>query len=278
MVKKSSPSEPLSADPTAPAKAVLTTPVKSTGAAQSESKSKPAPARRRAGHWFNWVFWILLVAMLVVGFAAVERLGDRFEQIRQDAATRSDALAATLQTVQRDAAEALTLARRQADTIAQLQDALAQTQRRYQALQARVPASADEAIRLNDIDHLVQQASEQLRLGGRVDNAIAALDIALSRLAAPDNGVERPEQVLLRQALQDDLARLQAAPVVDVAARVAQLNRLLALTARATLLAADLAFNPVSGAVTEPISPATPPPAAASALAWDNHLRAVSGL
>jgi len=265
MVKKSSLPEPVSDDTPAPSaigdgvhtvvsaepKAVLTSPVKPETASQRESKSKPAPARSKSLRLYNWAFWILLIVMVVTGFLALEKLGDRFDQIRQEAAARSDALAAALQTAERDAAEALALARSQAATMTQLQGALAQTQSRYQALAARTPASADgdEAMRVNEVEHLIRQASQQLRLGGQVGNAIIALEIARSRLI-PDDGsaerTERPEQVLLRQVLEDDLARLRATPVVDVAARVAQVERLIALTARAPLLASDVAFDAAS--------------------------------
>jgi len=196
----------------------------------------------------HWMLWGLIAAVTVLGWTAVQWLGGRFDQAKQDAAARSDSIVATLQTVQRDASAALALARDQADTIAQLQAALAQAQRRYQALEARPPVSADadEAIRLNNIEHLVRQADQQLRLGGQVRSAIIALDIALSRLTLAEGEVERPEQVLLRQALEDDLMRLRVVPVVDVAARVAQVERLIALVARAPLLVADVVSNGVA--------------------------------
>jgi len=253
MIKKSSPPEPVSADTPAPVvsgdaertvvsaepKAVLTSSVK------PDAAPKAMPARRKSVRFSNWILWILLVVMIVTGFVATEKLRDRFDQIKQDAAVRSDAIAATLQTVERNASEALALARTQAATITQLQGALAQMQSRYQALQARTPVSIDaaEAMRVNDVEHLVRQASQQLRLGGQVGNAIIALEIAQSRLTPDDDSAERPEQVLLRQALEDDLMRLRAVPVVDVAARVAQLDRLIALTASAPLLASDFTAN-----------------------------------
>jgi len=275
MVKKASPPETVSAGTSTPVaarddartvvsaepKAVLTSPV------NPASKPSDAPARSKAQCSPGRLYWILLLAVVAIAVALVVVsvvLSQAYNQVKQDAAARSDALAATLQTVERNVTDALVLARTQAATITQLQGALAQMQSRWQALQARTPVSIDaaEAMRVNDVEHLVRQASQQLRLGGQVGNAIIALEIAQSRLTPDDDSAERPEQVLLRQALEDDLMRLRAVPVVDVAARVAQVDRLIALTARAPLLASDFMSDVASDGVV--VANAVAPNAAAA--------------
>jgi len=246
---------PVSAEP----KALLTSPPKADSskqhAAQGAAKPSSAFARSQTGRRYNWLIGLVYVAVLVLAVVlglVIKQRFDRVEQDTRDAAARSDALTTTLQTVERNAADALALARAQADTMTQLQGALAQLHDRYQALQAQPLARgvADAAMRVNDIDYLVRQASQQLRLGGQVGNAIVALEIALSQLRPTPDAPERPEQVLLRQALEDDLTHLRAVPVLDVTARVAQLERLIALTASAPLLAVDVVteLNPESSA------------------------------
>src|SRR5690606_9267442 len=94
-----------------------------------------------------------------------------------------------------------------------------------------------ELVLLNDIDHLVTIAQQQLQLGGNVRNAIVALESAQSQLARAN----RPALAMLQQTLNGDLDRLRAASTVDIAAFSHQLEELAVLVTEAPLIMPDRA-------------------------------------
>ena len=75
---------------------------------------------------------------------------------------------------------------------------------------------------LNDIDHLVTIAQQQLLLGGNVANAIVSLETAQARLARAN----RPTLASLQQTINGDLDRLRASSTTDVASLSRQLEQL----------------------------------------------------
>ncbi len=111
-----------------------------------------------------------------------------------------------------------------------------------------------DLVLLNDVDHLVVIAQQQLQLGGNVANAIISLETAQAQLARAN----RPSLASLQQTINGDLDRLRAARTIDVGLLSSQLDELAALVMQAPLLVPDDA-NP-TGAERVSAAPADPPP------------------
>ena len=116
-------------------------------------------------------------------------------------------------------------------TVQQLQDQLSGLDQAFQVL----TDSGSDLILLNDIEHLVSIANQQITLGGNVANAIVALETAQARLSRAN----RPALASIQQTLNGDLDRLRAAAVVDVAALSLQLEQLDGVLLQAPLLVPD---------------------------------------
>lgn len=136
-------------------------------------------------------------------------------------------------------AQGATLARLQT----QVNDLQLQLGNLDQAFQVLTDSGSDLVL-LNDIDHLVSIASQQLTLGGNVANAIVALETAQARLSRAN----RPALAAVQQSLNGDLERLRAAAIVDVPALAAQLEQLNGLLGQAPLLVPDNAVPGVKRA------------------------------
>ena len=92
-----------------------------------------------------------------------------------------------------------------------------------EALYRDLSPSRDE-IALTEIEQVLLVASQQLMLAGNVQSALAALQLADTRLQR----LERPQFLPLRRALPRDMDRLKAMPFVDVAGMSVKLDQLLA--------------------------------------------------
>lgn len=144
------------------------------------------------------------------------------------------------QDIQSQADDATALARRQSTQIQDMQNTLdnlgTQVKSLDQALQL-VTDSGTDLLLLNDIDHLVTMAGQQLALGGNVANAIISLEAAQAQLARAN----RPSLAALQQSINGDLDQLRAVATINVPALSAQLDTLADLIARAPLLVPDQA-------------------------------------
>jgi len=191
-------------------------------------------------------------------------------------AGRLDALSNDLAAARQDAREALAVAQSQAGKITALETAVREGQAEYQTLEQAwqdFNDTTNDGVLSNDIDRLLTIASQQLRLGGSVSNAIVALESAQSRLARAD----RPRFASLQQAVNGDLDRLRAVPLVDVSAQSARIERLSGLVSRAPLVVpegATVAAAPADSAPAhvEPAPVARPP--VAEGAPWWQHWRA----
>ena len=90
--------------------------------------------------------------------------------------------------------------------------------------QFRDTAPLREEVLLNEVEQILAIASQQLSLSANVPAALAALQLADSRLA----GANRPQLTPLRGALARDMDRLRAVPAVDVPGIAVKLDRALA--------------------------------------------------
>jgi uroporphyrin-3 C-methyltransferase len=129
-------------------------------------------------------------------------------------------------------------AQQQAAKLAVLEDSLAESRAQVdtlaQAFQALTDTGSDLVL-LNDVDHLVTIAQQQLQLGGNVANAIVALETAQAQLARAN----RPNLASLQQTINGDLDRLRAVSTIDVALITDQLDTLGVLVSQAPLLVPD---------------------------------------
>jgi len=158
----------------------------------------------------------LLVAalVLVAGYVAMESWR-RARQQEELAASRA-----------REAAEAMAQAQAAAQQAQDAQKKVAELeQAAAEAAAAEVPAGPgrDDAL-LFEVERLVMLASGDLQLTRQPATALAALELADSRLAAATD----PRWAGLRRALSRDIGRLRAVPVVDLTAAALKLDQLIA--------------------------------------------------
>lgn len=130
------------------------------------------------------------------------------------------------------AQEARTISRQTADNtrdmsqrIADLEARVAASQSQQMALQSlyRTMAESRDDWTLADIEQVILSANQQLQINGNIKAAIIALQDADARLQS----LNRPQFTLLRNALNRDIALLQAQPQVDTVGLTAQLDILI---------------------------------------------------
>lgn len=237
--------------------------------------SPPPHPPARSGN-FAWL--VILLVVLCVGLgAAIWYQRQQSEATGMTVASRIDGLSNELNEARRDMREALSLAQSQTAKITALENAVRENQAEYSTLEQAwqdFNDTTNDGVLANDVERLLTIASQQLRLGGSVSNAIVALESAQSRLTRAD----RPHFVNLQQAVNGDLDRLRAVPVVDVAAQSARIERLSVLVSKAPLLVPDAqsmlqkSSNAEPAAAPQPEAPVVR--AAAPDAPWWQHWRA----
>src|SRR5207244_9018496 len=142
-----------------------------------------------------------------------------------------------------------------------LESRLAESQTQQAALEAlyRDLAPSRDEWALTEIEQVLVLASQQLQLAGNVQSALAALQLADSKLQRLD----RPQFAPLRRALARDMDRLKAVPFVDVQGLGLRLDQ-----AIASVDALPLALEERL-----PASPTPPPPQ--NEASWPRFLRSV---
>ena len=143
--------------------------------------------------------------------------------------------------------------------ISLLENRLAESQTQQAALEAlyRELAPARDEWALTEIEQVLMLASQQLQVAGNVSGALAALQLADTKLQRLD----RPQFVPLRRALARDMERLRAVPYVDVAGISLRLDQAIA--------AVDVL--PLALEERLPVAPAEAPPK--DEPAWRRFLR-----
>jgi uroporphyrin-3 C-methyltransferase len=190
--------------------------------------------------------WAWAVAFIVVVLVAIALAGGlwwqhkQFKAVSASLATQVRSGMAAASQASRQARQALERAGQQSEQLAALRASLEASQEQVHALGQAVQnlsGSGSDVALVNDIDHIVTIANQQLTLNGNVSNAIVALESAQARLARAN----RPGLASLQQTINGDLDSLRAASVVDVAALTGQLNKLSTLVGQAALLVPDAA-------------------------------------
>ena len=187
---------------------------------------------------------VLAPLALVVALAALGLSGVLWQQMRQTQDSQTQ-LSAKLSGIENEAGgtagelkNLLGRLEQQGARIGTLEDQLGEASAVIQELDEALRIMTDrgsELVLLNDIDHLVTIAQQQLQLGGNVRNAIVALESAQAQLARAN----RPAMAVLMQTLNGDLDRLRAASTIDIAAFSRQLEELAVLVTEAPLIMPD---------------------------------------
>ncbi len=251
-----------------------------TSSPQSSAQAEPAkPATpaisstpeyssrfRRKNTGPSWSVTLMLVFLLlaVVIGAGAWFSQKRFDTAGREVATQVQGFTAQLVETKREAKLALGLVESQAKLIVTLQQSLAESKSQFEGLEeawASFNKGMEDSMLANDIDRLVTLASQQLRLASNVNNAVMALETALSTLVRAD----RPRFAAVQRAISADLDRLRSVPLVDVSALSVRLEALATLIGRAPLLVPDAAAPNVAAVPSAAARAPTARPAAAQA-------------
>jgi uroporphyrin-III C-methyltransferase len=183
--------------------------------------SSPGNGRRRP-----WLFLAALI-LLAIGVAAswIDARNTQRE-LRVDIAKRLGDIESGEQSTRSALKDTQENLREAQAKIALLESRLAESQTQQAALEAlyRELAPSRDEWALTEIEQVLLLASQQLQLAGNVASALAALQLADSKL----QHLDRPQFVPLRRALGRDMDRLKAVPFVDVAGVSLRLDQAIA--------------------------------------------------
>ncbi|XHO05509.1 hypothetical protein ACEQUB_02412 [Ralstonia syzygii] len=210
---------PAESKPSSPAPTVSQTSVPSSVPAPGPAAASPGSAAAPAAPTMtvsagpgrgNRLLWVALILVLVV-VAGLQVRNERLAREVRQRAQQNETLAQEMRVLSR------------AD-----QDAFAQLQQKFGALDARtaetrerqgtLEQASQDLLRNRDdwqraeIERSLEVASEQLQLTGNVSAALAALQTIDARLAALD----KPQFRAMRRAVARDIAKLKALPAIDL--------------------------------------------------------------
>jgi len=190
------------------------------------ASAAPPAAPRDPARTRRWLL-ALVLALLAAAVVAVWLDGrNARRQLRTEVAMRLSALDAADQTTRASLKDAQEDLREAQAKLALLESRLAESQNQQTALEAlyRELAPSRDEWALTEIEQVLQLASQQIQLARSVPSALAALQLADSKLQRLD----RPQFVPLRRALARDMDRLKAVPYVDVSGISLRLDQALA--------------------------------------------------
>jgi uroporphyrin-3 C-methyltransferase len=180
----------------------------------SSSPPPRIPATAPAPRLALWAWVAVLVIAAAIAAAWLDaRHGQR--ELRVDLAKRLAEVESAQQATRAIVKDAQDSVRDAQAKIALLENRLGESQAQQSALEAlyrELSPSRDEWA-LTEVEQVLMLASQQLQLAGNVRAALAALQVADTKLQRLD----RPQFVPLRRALARDMDRLKAVPYVDVA-------------------------------------------------------------
>jgi len=236
----------------------MSEPVEVASSSASPPTASPVTAPDKSGRRYGFVLACVLALAVGVAAAWVDMRNTQRE-LRLDFAKRLGEVEGSEQASRvalKDAQENLREAQAK---IALLENRLAESQTQQAALEAlyRELAPSRDEWALTEIEQVLLLASQQLQLAGNVSSALAALQLADSKLQRLD----RPQFTPLRRALGRDMDRLKAVPFVDVAGVSLRLDQ-----AIATVDTLQLALE-------ERLPASAPPAPAKDEPAWRRFLR-----
>ena len=223
--------------------------------ASALATAQAGKGRTRSGGSATAVILLVLLALVLGG--ALYYQNRQYRALRADLQQQHQQSVQLVQETRAQAGQALSLVQAQAARLQELSAALdsttGQVQELDQALRMMTDSGSDLLL-LNDIDHLVTIAQQQLALGGNVANAIISLEAAQAQLARAN----RPGLAALQQSINGDLDRLRAVATIDLPALTARIDRLSDLVGTAPLLVPDAAGQPAGHAAPAPAPAETP--------------------
>lgn len=195
------------------------------GASQDEAAAARPPVRSAGTAMGQRALWTLVVIAIAAGAYAWYDQRRATQSLRGDVAQRlaaSDAAATQARARESDLANQLRDAQAK---LALLETRVTEFQSQQAALEAlyRELAPSRDEVALSEVEQILVLASQQVSLGGNVQAALAALQLADAKLARLDRAQLAP----LRRALARDMDRLKAVPYVDVAGMSIRLDQLL---------------------------------------------------
>jgi uroporphyrin-3 C-methyltransferase len=220
----------------------------------STSAADPAPqaaAARRAGRGGFWLSVVGVIALAALGLGAWQTYNSRQEAegLRQELAKRLADVDAQSKAA-RIAGDQMREATREASVkIGVLESKLAESQSQQIALESLyqdLSRNRDEWA-FAEIEQTLLVASQQLQLAGNVKAALIALQAADTRL----QHMNRPQLASLRKAINDDVARLKAAPFVDTVGLSVRIDTVVAAVGKLPLAAETRAPGQAAGAMPE---------------------------
>lgn len=248
-------------------------PAKDPGAPKVQ-KTPAEPAARSSKKSSSLPMVVLLIVVLVLAGA----MAYQYSRSQQDIARlESQARSSSDQARQAEqkAQQALDLLNQQRDALSGLRAEIRESRAELDGLNSAFQTITDrgsDLVLLNDIDHLVMIAQQQLQLNGNVANAIISLETAQAQLARAN----RPALASLQQTINGDLDRLRAASTVDIALLSARLDELAGLISQAPLLVPDpVAPTPERStreSIGTPQADGGTPPASDSDVWWEKAL------
>lgn len=228
---------------------------------QEAASPAPPAAPRDAARTRRWLL-ALVLALLAAAIVAVWLDGRNARRVlRTDIAKRLGDVDATEQATRTALKEAQEGLREAQAKLTLLESRLAESQNQQAALDAlyRELAPSRDEWALTEIEQVLQLASQQLQLARNVPSALAALQLADSKLQRLD----RPQFVPLRRALARDMDALKAVPYVDVPGISLRLDQAIA------------AVDTLPLALEERLPPQAMPAPPADEASWRRFLRAV---
>lgn len=215
--------------------AAATTSRPTANSAKPASPPAAARAKRRSALGIAFVVVLLIAVALAAGLWYQHKM---FHQSQAAMLEQVQSSSAAARQAASQAQQALSLAQEQGAHINALQVALNDSRDQVASLDQAFQLLTDKGsdlLLINDVDHLVQVAHQQLILGGNVGNAIIALETAQAQLAR----ASRPSLAGLQQSINGDLDRLRAVSTIDVAQMSSRLEELGSLIGSAPLLVPD---------------------------------------
>ena len=197
---------------------------------QSRAADELRRLRRSVVAWMVGGFGLVLAIAIALWFLAANRL-DRSERefarrIQDDGVASRSAQAVAQEA--RD--QAISNAAKLGAVEARVADSQSQ-QASLEQLYADLARTRDDWA-LAEVEQILAVASQQLQLAGNVQGAIIALQNADQRVARTD----RPQFIVLRRAIANDLERLKALPAVDIAGNALRIDSIVGMVDSLPLL------------------------------------------
>src|SRR6266567_4226796 len=197
-----------------------------TDTAHEVASPAPPAAPREPARARRWLLALVLALLAAAVVAVWLDARNAQRELRTEVAKRLSDLDATDQTPRASLKDAQEGLREAQAKLTLLENRLAESQSQQAALEAlyRELAPSRDEWALTEIEQVLQLASQQLQLARSVPSALAALQLADSKLQRLD----RPQFVPLRRALARDMDRLKAVPYVDVSGISLRLDQAIA--------------------------------------------------